>query len=121
MNIVARLFVLLAEVLLFIMVLLPIPFVILKIQSGPMMRVDWALLATAVLGYFILIVILFGSLALVVENNRSLKRIAALLEGQGPNASQSGPMVRREPSLRDLFDSKDEKKSSSSGRIEPKL
>lgn len=121
MNIVARLFVVLAEVLLFILVLLPIPFVILKIQSGPMMRVDWALLAAAVFGYLVVIVILFGSLALVVENNRSLKRIASLLEGQGPNASQSVPMVRREPSLRDLFDSKDEKKSSSSGRIEPKL
>jgi hypothetical protein len=121
MNIVARLFVVLAEVLFFILALLPIPYVILEIQSGPMTPVDLALLAATVLGYFVLLVVLFGSLALVVENNRSLKRIASLLEAQGPNGNQSGPKVRREPSLHDLFDSQGGKNSSSSGRIEPKL
>jgi threonine/homoserine/homoserine lactone efflux protein len=99
MNLVSKLFVVLNEFLLFIMILLPAPYVLFVLSNGPLTRMDVFRLAAVVLGYYVFVVILFGWLALVIENNRSLKRIVSLLEAQEPTKKKSEPPVRREPTI----------------------
>lgn len=85
MNWVAKAFVAINEVLLFILLLAPLPAAYFFGMQSPTSN-EVAVGIIAVAAYYVFLIIAFGWLALVVQNNRSLARIVELLEDERRNA-----------------------------------
>lgn len=110
MDFIAKAFVFINEFLLFVFLMAPIPFGFYYFANTPMNGTSLLTFGGFALLYYVFVVALFGWLALAVENNRSLKRIAELLEQQqsdkrrqGPTMSGTSPEIkaqRSEPTLR---------------------
>jgi len=86
MSVAARLFILINEIAFFIfMLIVPAVYSVWMYNNGsfPVMGTPfiWFLAGLAV--YWLAIISLFGAVALMAENNKSLKTIAEILERQG--------------------------------------
>ena len=94
MDFIAKAFVFINEFLLFVFLMAPIPFgLFYYFANTPMNGTSLLTFGGFALIYYVFVVALFGWLALAVENNRSLKRIAELLEQQQSDKRRQGPTI----------------------------
>ena len=107
MSVAARLFILISEIGFFIfMVIVPGAYSGWLLSQGnfPAEGLPLVWFVAGLIGYWFTIICLFGAVALMAENNKSLKNIEELLEKQNsikeaPSFSNSGPSInaRAEP------------------------
>ena len=93
MNFIAKAFVFINEFLLFVFLMAPIPFGFYYFANTPMNNTTIITFGGFTALYYVLVIALFGWLALAVENNRSLKKIADLLEQQQSERRRQAPPI----------------------------
>lgn len=83
-NFVLKAFTLLTEAFLSVLLLAPLVLVAIVFASpDPVLGFNGLVWSALIFGYYVSIITIFGVLALLLENNQSLKRIVDLLEAEG--------------------------------------